>query len=74
MTDIFGGTPSMVAQRLLQPGQVEGVAGVSLPMLIRALSYRDEPLALVLEKALSGGIEGVVRMPPPEHTSAATGT
>jgi mannose PTS system EIIA component len=74
MTDIFGGTPSNVASRLLLPGKVEGVAGVNLPMLIRALTYRNEPLETVLEKALSGGTEGVVRMPVLEHSSAATGT
>jgi PTS system ascorbate-specific IIA component len=74
LTDIFGGTPSNVASHLLLPGKVEGIAGVNLPMLIRALTYRDEPLATVLEKAFSGGTEGVVRMPPPEHASAATGT
>jgi PTS system ascorbate-specific IIA component len=74
LTDIFGGTPSNVASHLLLPGKVEGVAGVNLPMLIRALTYRNEPLAVVLEKALSGGTEGVVRMPPSERTSAATGT
>ena len=74
MTDIFGGTPSNVASRLLIPGKVEGVAGVNLPMLIRALSYRQEPLAVVVDKALSGGTEGVVHIPPPEQTRAATGT
>ena len=73
-TDIFGGTPSNLATRLLIPGKVEGVAGVNLPMLIRALSYRAEPLAAVMEKALTGGTEGVVHMPPPEQSSAATGT
>jgi len=74
LTDIFGGTPSNVASRLLIPGKVEGVSGVNLPMLIRALTYRNEPLPVVMEKALSGGTEGVVHMPPPEHTSVATGT
>ena len=62
LTDVLGATPSNIAARLLVPGRVEGVAGVSLPMLIRALTYRDEPLATVVEKAVSGGCEGVVRM------------
>jgi mannose PTS system EIIA component len=62
MTDIYGATPSNVAMRLLRPGRVEGLAGVNLPMLIRTLSYRDEPLMSVLEKALTGGVEGVVRL------------
>src|ERR1700750_534700 len=34
LTDIYGATPSNIAMRLLQPGRVEGVAGVNLPMLI----------------------------------------
>ena len=55
-------TPSNIATRLLEPGRVEGLAGASLPMLIRALTYRDEPLAAALEKALSGGQEGVVHL------------
>ncbi len=31
-------------------------------MLIRALNYREEPLAAVVQKALAGGIEGITRM------------
>ena len=65
LTDIYGATPSNVAARVLQPGRVEGLAGVNLPMLIRALTYREEPLETVLAKALSGGTEGVIRMTPP---------
>ena len=65
LTDIYGATPSNVAARLLRPGRVEGIAGVNLPMLIRALTYREEPLDVVVAKALSGGTAGVIRMPPP---------
>jgi PTS system ascorbate-specific IIA component len=65
LTDIYGATPSNVASRLLKPGRVEGIAGVNLPMLIRALTYREEPLETVMGKALSGGTEGVIRMTPP---------
>jgi mannose PTS system EIIA component len=65
LSDIYGATPSNIAVRLLRPGKVEGVAGVNLPMLIRALTYREEPLEAMLAKALSGAIEGVMRMPPP---------
>jgi PTS system mannose-specific IIA component len=63
MTDIYGATPSNIAARRLQPGRVEGLAGVNLPMLIRALTYREEqPLLEVRELALAGATEGVVRM------------
>jgi PTS system mannose-specific IIA component len=62
LTDMLGATPSNIATRLLAPGKVEGLAGASLPMLIRALTYRDEPLAAVVEKAMSGGLDGVVHL------------
>jgi PTS system ascorbate-specific IIA component len=62
LTDIYGATPGNIALRLLVPGRVEGLAGVNLPMLVRALTYRDQPLAVVVEKALSGGRDGVVHM------------
>ena len=35
LTDLFGGTPSNLAISLMQPGQVEVIAGINLPMLIR---------------------------------------
>lgn len=63
MTDIFGATPSNIACKLLEPGRVQGVSGVNLPMLIKALSYRDQSMDLLIEKALSGAFEGVIRMP-----------
>jgi PTS system ascorbate-specific IIA component len=63
MTDIYGATPANVACRLLRPGRVEGIAGVNLPMLIRALTYRDQPLLSVRDKALAGATEGVMQMP-----------
>jgi PTS system ascorbate-specific IIA component len=62
LTDIYGATPGNIALKLLQPGRVEGISGVNLPMLIRALTYREQGLAVVVEKALSGGTEGVVHM------------
>lgn len=72
LTDVYGATPANVAARVLAPGRVEGVAGVNLPMLVRALTYRNEPLATVVAKAMSGGVEGVFRMPATDH--AATGS
>ena len=35
LTDLFGGTPSNLAISLMQPGRVEVIAGINLPMLIR---------------------------------------
>ena len=63
MTDIFGATPGNLALKLLDPGHVEGVAGASLPMLLRALTYRGHGMETMLEKALSGGRDGVIKLP-----------
>lgn len=73
LTDVYGATPGNIAARLLIPGRVEGVAGVNLPMLVRALTYRSEPLKTVVAKAMSGGVEGVFRMPTAIE-NAATGS
>ena len=74
LSDMYGGSPSNIAAKLLQPGRVEGVAGVNLPMLIRVLTYRDRALSTVITKAVSGGCEGVMRIPPLSLHNAATGT
>ena len=67
MTDIYGATPSNIAARLLKPGRVEGVSGVNLPMLIRALNYREGAGTVcdLADKALDGAAEGIVRMESP---------
>jgi PTS system mannose-specific IIA component len=66
LTDIFGATPGNVIARLLEDGRVEGVSGLSLPMLLRVLTSRDGSPNLSLreavKRALSGGTEGVVHM------------
>ena len=66
LTDIFGATPGNVVSRLLEDGRVEGVSGVSLPMLLRVLAARNGgatlTLAAAVQRALSGGAEGVVHM------------
>ncbi|MEK7875151.1 MAG: PTS fructose transporter subunit IIA [Pseudomonadota bacterium] len=74
LTDIYGGTPSNMASKLVMPGKVEAVAGVSLPMLIRVLTYRDRDLPTIVTKAISGGCEGVLRVPLFKLHNAATGS
>ncbi|HEY9531987.1 MAG TPA: PTS fructose transporter subunit IIA [Burkholderiales bacterium] len=62
LTDLFGATPGNVVSRLLDDGRVEGVSGVSLPMLLRVLTGRDGELGAAVQRALSGGTEGLVHM------------
>ncbi len=63
LTDIFGATPGNVVAGILEDGRVEGVSGLSLPMLLRVLTGRGKGgLEGAVQRALSGGAEGVVHM------------
>ena len=66
LTDIFGATPGNVVSRLLTNGSIEGVSGVSLPMLLRVLTSRNGSgkgaLSAAVQRAVTGGAEGVVYM------------
>ena len=62
ITDVMGGTPCNCTLGLSQPGQVEIITGISLPMLLRALTYRNDTLDVVVEMALAGGQGGAIRV------------
>ncbi|MDO8787336.1 MAG: PTS fructose transporter subunit IIA [Sulfuritalea sp.] len=62
LTDIYGATPSNLATKLLEPGRIEGIAGVNLPMLLRAIAYRDKDMETLVTRALAGGRDGVINM------------
>jgi PTS system ascorbate-specific IIA component len=62
LTDIFGATPGNVVSRLLQDNHIEGVSGVSLPMLLRVLTSRNGSVTAAVKRAVSGGSDGVVHM------------
>ena len=62
LSDMYGATPCNVCCRLMEMGRVEVVAGVNLPMLVRVLTYRNEPLSVLVEKAISGGRDGVIEV------------
>lgn len=67
LVDLFGATPSNAAIRAGTEGlSIPSVlvAGCSLPMLLRALSYRDLPLGEVAEKLVAGGRNGIVSTGP----------
>ncbi len=62
LTDAFGATPGNVAQQLADGGRTAVVAGVNLPMLLRALCYRGGKLSEVEAKAVAGGHQGIVQV------------
>jgi PTS system ascorbate-specific IIA component len=64
LSDVFGATPANVAAHLVEPGRTAVLAGVSLPMLLRALCYCDAPLADLVAKALAGGTQGIMQVAP----------
>jgi PTS system mannose-specific IIA component len=61
-SDIYGATPCNLASKLLVSGRVEAVAGVNLPMLVRAFTYRDKGMETMIKKAISGGCDGVLHI------------
>jgi mannose PTS system EIIA component len=56
LTDMFGGTPSNLAISVLDEANVEVIAGVNLPMLVKLASVRGEmPLAKAVDLAKEAG-------------------
>ena len=62
LADIFGATPCNVAQKLVDGVHSKLMAGVNLPMLLRTVSYRHEPLDALITRALAGGTQGVMQV------------
>ena len=64
LTDMFGATPANIAGRLASIPDVRVLAGVNLPMLVRAVCYRATPLDVLVDKALAGATKGVQAVGP----------
>ena len=60
LTDMYGSTPSNLANLLRKDPAVRVVAGTNLPMLIRVLNYSHLSLDELTDKAVSGGHDGVL--------------
>lgn len=60
LTDMYGSTPANVAKRLQhEHEQVDVVTGINLPMLVRLLNYPELSRLQLVEKAVSGGRDGI---------------
>jgi PTS system ascorbate-specific IIA component len=62
LTDVFGATPCNVAQRLADGVKCRLISGVNLPMLLRTVTYRHEPLDALVQRALIGGTQGIMQV------------
>lgn len=63
LTDVLGATPCNVARQLQAGRAAQLLAGVNLPMLLRAVTYQHEPLEALAARALQGGTQGVQLLP-----------
>ncbi len=59
ITDIYGSTPSNIAQQSAIKHNANLISGVNLPMVIRLLNYRDESEQNLLQKALDSARQGI---------------
>ena len=55
MTDMFGGTPSNLAISVMKKGEIEVIAGLNLPMLVKLVRERQKPLSEALSEASEAG-------------------
>ncbi len=60
LSDVFGATPSNVAQKLNNGIDTRLLAGVNLPMLLRSVCYRHETLDDLASRAQAGGEQGIM--------------
>ncbi len=75
LTDVVGATPCNIATRLAAGREMRVAVGVNVPMLWRAITYRDRPLDELLALALAGARMGVMQAADssPGHPARASG-
>lgn len=74
---MYGATPANIAGQLAKVDGVRVLAGVNLPMLVRAVCYRTTPLDTLVDKALAGSTKGIHEIaagtPPPRPSALGCG-
>ncbi|MBK1683174.1 MULTISPECIES: PTS sugar transporter subunit IIA [Rhodoferax] len=62
LTDLFGATPCNIAQKMADGVNSKLITGVNLPMLLRAVTYRQEAMDALVARVLAGGTQGVMQV------------
>ena len=62
LTDVFGATPCNIAQKVVDGVRSKLVAGVNVPMLLRTVNYRHEPLDVLVTRAITGGTQCIMQV------------
>src|SRR5262245_36694662 len=52
LTDMFGGTPSNIAFSFHEPGKIEVVTGINLPMIIKIANQQDGETLMDLARSI----------------------
>ena len=60
LTDLYGSTPSNIANRLIGTHNASVISGANLPMLLRILNYPEMSLEALCDKAANGARDGIV--------------
>jgi len=63
LTDLYGSTPSNIANSVPTGSGLRVLAGINLSMVVRVLNYPALSLADLAEKAFSGGRDGILLCP-----------
>lgn len=63
ITDIYGSTPSNIAQKMADKHLAGLISGLNLPMVIRLLNYRTEAIKPLIRKTLDGAKQGIQHNP-----------
>lgn len=59
LTDMYGGTPSNLANKFIKNKNIKLISGLNLPMLVKIINYRKLSLDDLILKALSGGKDSI---------------
>ena len=62
LTDIFGATPSRIAMRLAEPHRIAVIAGVNLPLLVKALNNRRGPLDEIAQLVIGSAKNAILEI------------
>jgi PTS system ascorbate-specific IIA component len=72
LTDIYGATPSRIAASLAEPHRVCVLAGVNLPMLVKALNTRRGPLEELVQTLVTSAKAAILEVEPPQPPGDAS--
>ncbi len=62
LTDIFGAKPSRIAMRLAEPHRIAVIAGVNLPLLVKALNNRRGPLDEIAQLVIGSAKNAILEI------------